>query len=219
MPIGPEGVEPPSGSYKEPALTVELRAVRLAEPSIPVGPEGIEPSPARLKVCCAAVTPRPQKLIRGVRFNRRAFIAHLPSGFPVARGGVEPPLPPYQSGMLPLQHQAANRGGGNRIRCYVRPRPPLFAAVPGGPPLPFTPHSQTLYSNSSSGNRTPSSALKGQYPGPVDERAVRARCAQVGRVVPIKFDYRLRESHARGSRSVASPGFQPGATPSQLPTH
>src|SRR5262245_42517921 len=57
----------------------------------------------------------------------------------MARGGVEPPLPPYQSDMLPLQHRAANRGGGNRTRCDVRPRPPLIAAVPGGPPLPFTP--------------------------------------------------------------------------------
>ena len=54
---------------------------------------------------------------------------------------------------------------------------------------------------SSSGNRTPLSALKGQHPGPVDERAVRA-CAQVGRVV----------------LESTSPGLQPGATPSQLPT-
>ena len=59
-PIGSEGVEPSSGSYKGPALTVELRAVRLSELDIPVGPEGIEPSPARLKVCCAAFTPRPR---------------------------------------------------------------------------------------------------------------------------------------------------------------
>ena len=52
LPISPEGVEPSSDTYKEPALTVELRAA--------MGPEGIEPSPARLKVCCAAVTPRPR---------------------------------------------------------------------------------------------------------------------------------------------------------------
>ena len=59
-PIGPEGVEPSSGSYKEPALTVELRAVVRLKPFDPMGPEGVEPSPARLKVCCAALTPRPR---------------------------------------------------------------------------------------------------------------------------------------------------------------
>src|SRR5665213_1095034 len=48
------GVEPSSGPYKEPALTVELQAQRS------VGPEGFEPPPGRLKVCCAAVTPRPR---------------------------------------------------------------------------------------------------------------------------------------------------------------
>src|SRR5665213_4446734 len=48
------GVEPSSGPYKEPALTVELQAQRT------LGPEGFEPPPGRLKVCYAAVTPRPQ---------------------------------------------------------------------------------------------------------------------------------------------------------------
>jgi hypothetical protein len=75
--------------------------------------------------------------------------------------GVEPPLPPYQSDMLPLQHRAAIRGGGNRTRCYVRPR-----HVGHHYPSPRSPNS-----NSSSGSRTPSSALKGQHPRPVDERA------------------------------------------------
>ena len=40
--------------------------------------------------------------------------------------------------------------------------------------------SPRLVLSSSSGNRTPSSALKGQHPEPVDERAVRARCARSG---------------------------------------
>ena len=51
--IGPEGVEPSSGPYKEPALAVELRA------KLTVGPEGVEPTPYRLKGGYAAITPRP----------------------------------------------------------------------------------------------------------------------------------------------------------------
>jgi hypothetical protein len=53
IPFGPEGVEPSSGPYKEPALTVELRAKRS------IGPEGVEPPPYRLKGGYAAFTPRP----------------------------------------------------------------------------------------------------------------------------------------------------------------
>ncbi len=52
--VGPEGVEPPSDPYKEPALTVELRA----KPS--VRPVGFEPTPTWVKARDAAVTPRPQ---------------------------------------------------------------------------------------------------------------------------------------------------------------
>jgi hypothetical protein len=139
-PIGSEGVEPSSGSYKKPALTVELRAVRLTETAVRVGPEGIEPSPARLKVCCAAVTPRPREPVRGGRLSRRAVISSLLKFVvPVSAGTASrltffqrhrlkaalpawpevesnQPLPPYQSDMLPLQHRATSRGGGNRTR-------------------------------------------------------------------------------------------------------
>ena len=52
--VGSDGVEPSSDPYKESALTIELRASIQS-----VGPEGLEPPPCRLKVCCAAVTPRP----------------------------------------------------------------------------------------------------------------------------------------------------------------
>lgn len=116
--IGSEGVEPSSGTYKEPALTVELRAARYSESILSVGPEGVEPSPARLKVCCAAFTPRPRIPIRGVRFSRRAITSVLlMNQRGVARGGVEPPLPPYQSDMLPLQHRAGfQRGARNPER-------------------------------------------------------------------------------------------------------
>ena len=62
--IGPEGIEPSSGPYKEPALTVELRA------GMPVGPEGFEPPPYRLKGGYAAITPRPRKSSRTYGFQR-----------------------------------------------------------------------------------------------------------------------------------------------------
>ena len=81
--VGPDGVEPSSGPYKEPALTIELRAPASAGLSTSacsvlhsitvsleaaagtnrlsggVRPEGVEPSSCRLKVCCVTVTPRP----------------------------------------------------------------------------------------------------------------------------------------------------------------
>src|SRR5216683_7112345 len=62
--FGPEGVEPSSGPYKEPALAVELRA-KLA-----VGPEGVEPTPCRLKGGYAAITPRPFRSSRTYGFQR-----------------------------------------------------------------------------------------------------------------------------------------------------
>src|SRR5262245_57100749 len=62
--VGPEGVKPSSGPYKEPALAVELRA-KLA-----VGPEGFEPTPNRLKGGYAAITPRPRRSSRTYGFQR-----------------------------------------------------------------------------------------------------------------------------------------------------
>jgi hypothetical protein len=95
--IGPDGVEPSSGPYKEPALTIELRAAaRLRS----VRPEGFEPPPCRLKVCCAAVTPRPHEW-SGVCVSvavAASQVSHV--GFRVAREGVEPSFPPYQDGVL-----------------------------------------------------------------------------------------------------------------------
>ena len=55
------GIEPTSGPYKEPALTVELQACGSWRS---LGPEGFEPSPCELKVRCAAVTPRPRNRSR-----------------------------------------------------------------------------------------------------------------------------------------------------------
>ena len=115
---------------------------------------------------------------------------------PMARGGVEPPPPPYQSDMLPLQHRASQSGWpesncaiscSRRTRVTITLHPEtsqngrirtggLLAPGPnrllaGSVPADF----QALLrseTNSSSGNRTPSSAVKERHPGPVDERAV-----------------------------------------------
>ena len=115
------------------------------------------------------------------------FSVHLR---PMARGGVEPPLPPYQSDMLPLQHRALQSGwpeSNCAVSCSRRTRVTITLHPEtnqngrirtGGLLDPDQADFQALLrseTNSSSGNRTPSSALKGQHPGPVDERAV---CAQ-----------------------------------------
>ena len=96
-------------------------------------------------------------------------LSSLRSFAATARGGVEPPLPPYQSDMLPLQHRAAIRGGGNRTRCCVRPRHvghhyPSPRRKRGmrssecGMKIPRSP--RTLRSNFYSAFRIPNSALK-----------------------------------------------------------
>lgn len=90
----------------------------------------------------------------------------------MARGGVEPPLPPYQSDMLPLQHRA---GAGDRLSAFVSPARLTFVPIgkvgieptvscSQGTRVTITLHPGKVLT-SSSGNRTPLSALKGQDPG------------------------------------------------------
>ena len=76
-----------------------------------VGPEGFEPSPARLKVCCAAVTPRPQVWSGRMRLSSRGLRHVLSLLCSVVRGGVEPPPATYQIAMLPLQHRTVGKAG------------------------------------------------------------------------------------------------------------
>src|SRR5690349_14497330 len=45
-----------------------------------LGPEGIEPSPARLKVCCAAFTPRPRFEISDLGLRISDFLRPLGCG-------------------------------------------------------------------------------------------------------------------------------------------
>jgi hypothetical protein len=161
-----------------------------------VGPEGVEPSPARLKVCCAAVTPRPRT--RDVnRFE---------------------PSPALHDGLLPRSKKSLgvesnhrcrliramcfryttkrlfsvpNRDGRNRTDCVVCPKH-------AGDRSP----SSRIDFSDSCGNRTRFSALKGRYPPDRRTSPLRALRAPVG----------------REALESSSPGFQPGAKPSQLPT-
>src|SRR6516162_3412499 len=76
-PIGPEGVEPSSGSYKEPALTVELRAVRPYRIDHVSGAGRDRTLACQIKslLCCLyTTTPEP---IRRRRFSRRVAISNI----------------------------------------------------------------------------------------------------------------------------------------------
>ena len=57
-------LNPRPASYKDAALTVELRASESRA-------GGNRTHSGRLKVCCAAFTPRPYEMVGGMRFNRR----------------------------------------------------------------------------------------------------------------------------------------------------
>ena len=136
--IGPEGVEPSYGPYKEPALTVELRAVRSSESFTSVGPEGIEPSLARLKVCCAAFTPRPRNQSEsGVSNVACSFRISFANGQSLAN--LE--WPEVESNhrcrlirAICFRYNTGpqNRGGQNRTALSRAPKA-------RGSPLPFTP--------------------------------------------------------------------------------
>jgi hypothetical protein len=103
--VGSEGLEP-SPSW----LRARHAAANTLIP-IQMGPEGLEPSPGRLKVCCAAITPRPRQgtwigLCRVCRRMTCSFRIIFCVARLIARSGVEPLLPPYQSNVLPLHHRA-----------------------------------------------------------------------------------------------------------------
>jgi hypothetical protein len=62
--------EAPEGPFRQ-KVPVTSSAAR-------VGPKGLEPLPAGLKVRCAAVTPRPQRQVGRMRFDRVGFMVVLP---------------------------------------------------------------------------------------------------------------------------------------------
>jgi len=111
--VGLGGVEPSSGLYKEPALTVELQAQR------PMGPEGFEPTPAWLKARDAAVTPRPRlktwrRLLRCSRCMTISFALSL---------GVELNHRFRRIRTMCFRYTTKrSRDGQNRTDCLVCPR-------------------------------------------------------------------------------------------------
>jgi hypothetical protein len=215
--VGLGGVEPPSGPYKEPALTVELQAQR------PMGPEGFEPTPCELKARCAAVTPRPRTRV-WLRFNRRSrcmLNSFRRSGwsrtiaFAVSERCASV-TPPSAVGMVGLE-----------------PTVPWSHATWGAAPLHPVSQSERLDLN----QRSP-----GPQPGAIPGFATlcRHRVARVGfepNLASLKDWQPHQKSNGPCARTLSvsgntvcfeagwkalesfSPGLQPGAKPSQLPAH
>ena len=96
-----------------------------------LGPEGIEPSPARLKVCCAALTPRP-------RNRSEAGVSIVVSSFRISFANVSGPRWSRTTAAAVSERHASvttpgqNRGGQNRTALSRAPDA-------RGSPLPFTP--------------------------------------------------------------------------------
>src|SRR5262249_12655036 len=84
-----------------------------------VGPEGIEPSPARLKVCCAAFTPRPRNQSEdGISIVVSSFRSLSPtwSGPPGRnRGGQN------RTALSRAPATTAHRGGARRVTINLHP--------------------------------------------------------------------------------------------------
>ncbi len=57
--VGPEGLEP-SPTWLRARHAAANTLIPSFRDQMKLGPDGLEPSPCRLKVCCAAVTPRPR---------------------------------------------------------------------------------------------------------------------------------------------------------------
>lgn len=191
--VGPEGLEP-SPSW----LRARHAATNTLIPRTELGPDGIEPSPGRLKVCCAAVTPRPRK--RDVdRFESHRALHHDLLSRVTKSLGVESN---HRCRLIRATcfryttercFSPSNRDGRNRTDFLVFPRHagdrcPSSRTDPNGP----------------YGNRTHLPALKERYPQ-ADRRTSRRRA--------------FSAPAGREALESSSPGFQPGARPSQLPTH
>ena len=141
-----------------------------------MGPKGVEPLPSRLKGGSAAVTPRPQVWSGRMRLSRSAGVMWPLLWFKLS--GVESNHRRRRIRSLCFRY---NTGQPGRRESNPRSRAPKAREAP----FLFLPMFWFCFS-SSCGNRTHLSALKGQYPEPIDERAVflpqRARRAQwVGR--------------------------------------
>ena len=211
------------------------RPVLITNEPRAVGPEGLEPSPTWLRarhaaantlipigagrtrtltlqiksLLCCRYTTTPYEDVDAFEPHTRLpnhddlLLNFFTGPNKIAGGGVEPPLPPYQSDVLPLHHRAFRHlripsvgtvGIEPTLSCSQDTR------APGAlhPVLFFQIHHSGPY-----GSRTHLPALKGRYPL-TDRRTSRTRAprAQVG----------------REALESSSPGFQPGANPSQLPT-
>jgi hypothetical protein len=193
--------------------TLDLRLIRTPLQPLSyarsVGPKGVEPLPFRLKGGSATVTPRPQMSGEAYAFKSRAscqrrfsFLKILCSVV-VLRIELSATWISARFGQPALDYRVVSRDGRNRTDTIVFPKHV-------GLPLPNIPLSFVPHVSSSYGSRTHLSALKGQYPQ-ADRRTSRVQRAATNlRSVPGAVGREALES--------SSPGFQPSARPSQLPT-
>ena len=127
QPVGSEGLEPsPSWLRARHAAANTLIPNRM-------GPDGLEPTPGRLKVCCAAVTPRPRQgpwlclcrvalhdgrlciHVQG-RKNRWEWSRTTVSAISERRASVTPPS------VIRVRRISFSRDGRNRTDFLVFPR-------------------------------------------------------------------------------------------------
>ncbi len=176
-----------------------------------MGPDGFEPSPGRLKVCCAAVTPRPRqgtwiglcRVCRCMTVTFRIILMVLPnrwewsrttaSAISERRASVTPP-----SVLHVASHSVASRDGRNRTDFLVFPRHAGDRCPASRKVVACSCRKSGPY-----GSRTHLPALKERYP-PTDRRTSRGSAP--------------RAPAGREALESSSPDFQPGARPSQLPT-
>lgn len=189
---------PPSGTGGARTLTVRVRTgCAVANTSIPLPFDheaGGTRTPARLgksQGCCRYTTTSQRSRCGVCRVPSVPSLFPVCGTDPVARGGVEPPPPPYQSDMLPLHHRAAcSRDGGTRTHALRGPRPrglplpyipsrtvgtagvePAFSRPPTGRDAPSPRSDPKSLPSSPYGSRTHLAAVKERHPVPIDERA------------------------------------------------
>lgn len=193
-----------------------------------MGPAGLEPALPGLKVRCLSNSATTPLAGRTYPFPSRCIEHRSTPLFPLAsspgwtrtdhRRLIRSPCFLYNTGPCSVgkvgleptiscsQNTRAGRCPTSRLSVRTagfEPRAPTEGWSLLAPARRNTRLSHVLSVGSSYGNRTHLSALKGQYPQPIDERAVSVR------TIYAQWAARAIES--------PSPGLQPSAIPSQLP--
>ena len=182
----------------------------LDDPCVSVGPVGIEPTSSGLRdrrITVSATVPCSRReRSRTLGHRREAVVVTLirgplsplsyaplrvgPKGLEPLRSGLQvrcaavTPRPHRWSGVfVSTGFGACCHSSFPVVALRVELSATRLSAVSGQPALGYRDCQRRCRSSSSCGNRPRLSALKGQYPQPIDERAVQARCCvkRVGR--------------------------------------